>query len=82
MTPTLQSLTDGPHSSMQVGGELPNTMLRNFRPNCQGSHNTSVLRQEASRDVKQNSVGAQFIPPFEKQAEGFVFEAFIDGKSA
>lgn len=73
MTPSLQSLTDVPHSSMQVGGGLPNTMHRNFRANCQGPHNTSVLRQEASRDVKQNSVGAQFIRLSETQAEGFVF---------
>lgn len=80
MTPTLQSLTDVPHSSTQVGGGLPNTMRRNFRPNCQGPHNNSVLRQEASRDVKQNS--AQFIRLCERQAKVLYFEAFIDGKSA
>lgn len=73
MTPTLQSLTDVPHSSMQVGGGQPNTMHCNFRPNCQGPYNTSVLRKEASRDLKQNRVGAQFIPHSEKRAQCFVF---------
>ncbi len=45
MTPTLQSLTDVPHSSMQVGGGHPNTMHHNFRPNCQGIHNASVSKE-------------------------------------
>lgn len=73
MTPTLQSLTDVPHSSMQVGGGQPNTMHRNFRPNYQGIHNASVLRKEASRDMKQNRVGAQFIPHSKTRAQCFVF---------
>ncbi len=72
-TPTLQSLTDVPHSSMQVGGGQPNTMHRNFRPNCQDNHNASVLRKETSRDMKQNRVEAQFIPHSKTRAQCFVF---------
>jgi len=72
MAPTLQSLTDVPYSSMQVGGGQSNTMHRNFRPNCQGPHNMFVLWKPASRD-KENRVGAQFIPHSETRAQCFVF---------